>query len=108
MSVLSDNVLEGRTEDDILRIARYRTLVLSPEERPVVEVLEVVGLTEQQSRSHISGNEREVGSVVSIKHLFGSCCPYYRHKRVIMVRMTTIKPIRHTVNFILAHDVGEK
>jgi hypothetical protein len=105
MSVLSDNVLEGRTEDDILRIARYRTLVLSPEERPVVIVLKVVGLTEQQTWSHITWNEREVGTVITIEHLLRSGSTYDSYERVVMIGMTTVEPVGDTIDLILADDV---
>ena len=66
-------VLEGGTEDDVLGVAGDSTLVLSPEEGPVVEVLEVVGLAEQQTRCHITGDGREVGAVVAVEHLFRTC-----------------------------------
>ena len=62
-------VLESRTEDDILGVTSDGAFVLSPEEGPVVEVLEVVGLAEQQTGSHITWDEGEVGTVVAIEHL---------------------------------------
>ena len=39
-------ILESRAEDDVLSIASNGAFVLSPEEWPVVEILEVVGLAE--------------------------------------------------------------
>ena len=51
------DVFQGRTKDDVLSVAGYGALILSPEERPVVEILEMVGLAEEKSRSHISWYE---------------------------------------------------
>lgn len=47
------------------------TFVLSPEERPVVLVLNIVGLQEQHSGHHASGNKREVAAVIAVGHIFG-------------------------------------
>ncbi len=56
MSVFCYNILECGTEDDVLGVAGDGTLVLSPKERPIVVVLKVVGLTEQQAGGHVAGN----------------------------------------------------
>ena len=61
-------ILKGFAKDDILRVATNGTLVLSPQEGPVIVVLKMVGLTEQQTGSHIAWYEREVGTVVAIEH----------------------------------------
>ena len=67
-SVLLD-VLESGTEDDVLGVTGDGAFILSPEERPVVEVLEVIRLAEKQTRRHVTGNGREVCTVVTVEHL---------------------------------------
>ena len=67
-SVLLD-ALESGTEDDVLGVTGNGAFILSPEERPVVEVLEVVWLTEEQSRCYVTWDGREVGAVVTVEHL---------------------------------------
>ena len=62
-------VLESRTEDDILGVTSDGAFVLTPEEGPVVEVLEVVGLAEQKPWGDITGDGREVCTVVAVEHL---------------------------------------
>ena len=52
-----NNSLEGGAEDDVLGVAGYGAFVLPPKEGPVVEVLEVIGLTEQQSWCYIARDE---------------------------------------------------
>ena len=49
--------LESGAEDDVLGVAGNGAFVLSPQERPVVEVLEVVRLAEQQSWCYIARDE---------------------------------------------------
>ena len=44
-------------EDQVACIAGNGSFVLSPEEGPVVEVLEVVGPVKEKAWSHIAGNE---------------------------------------------------
>ena len=83
--------LESGAEDDVLSVAGDGAFVLSPEERPVVEVLEVVRLAEQQSWCHITRDEREVGAVVAIEHLFRACCSDDGYKRVVVVGMAAIE-----------------
>ena len=67
-SVLLD-VLESGTEDDVLGVTGDGAFILSPEEWPVVEVLEVIRLAEKQTRSDITGDGREVCTVVAVEHL---------------------------------------
>ena len=90
---LLGQLLEGRAEDDVLRVSRNGTLVLSPEEWPVVEVLKVVGLAEEYARSHVAGYGREVGTVVAIEHLLGASGSYRGYERVVVVGMTTEYPV---------------
>ena len=61
-SVLLD-VLESGTEDDVLGVTGNGAF------RPVVEVLEVIRLAEKQTRSDITGDGREVCTVVAVEHL---------------------------------------
>ena len=63
------DVLESGTEDDVLGVTGNGAFILSPEERPVVEVLEVIRLTEQKTWGDITGDGREVCTVVAVEHL---------------------------------------
>ena len=78
-------VLKRGSENDVLGVAGDGAFVLSPEEGPVVEVLEVVWLTEQQAWCHVSWDKREVGTVVTIEHLLRTGCAYNSYKRVAVL-----------------------
>ena len=103
---LFHDVLESRAEDDVLRVAGNRALILSPEERPVVEVLKMVGLAEKHTGSHIARYEREVGKVVPIEYLFRTGGSYCCNKRIVVVRMTSEKSVGGAIHFILCYDIG--
>ena len=47
----------------------------------------MVGFAEQESRSNVAWYEREVGTVVAIEYLLGTCSPYYGYKRVVVIGM---------------------
>ena len=100
-------ILEGRAKDDILRIATYRTLVLSPEERPVVIVLEVIWLAEEQAWSHITRDEREVGSVVPIEHSLRAGSTHSRHEWIVVVWVAAKDPVGSAIDIIPTNDVWE-
>ena len=51
------HLLEGLTKDVVAGIAGYSTFVLAPQEWPIVKILKMVGMTEQQSRSHVARYE---------------------------------------------------
>ena len=51
------HLFEGLAEDVVACVTGYGTLVLTPEEWPIIKVLKVVRLAEQQSGSHVAGNE---------------------------------------------------
>ena len=61
-------------------------LVLSPEEGPVVLVLEEVRVEHQDAGDDAAGDEAEVGAVDSIGHLFRDG-PDGRHERGVRVRV---------------------
>ena len=67
----------------------------------------MIRFAEEQTRSHVTRNEREVGTVVTIEHLLRTGCTHDGHKRVVVVGMTTIEPVGHTIDLVLAHDIGE-
>ena len=78
-SVLLLEVLEGGTEDDVLGVTSDGAFVLPPEERPVVEVLKVIWLTEQKTWGYITRDSREVCAVIAVEHLLrtsGTHCCY--------------------------------
>ena len=66
--LLFQHLLERQSEYQVSRIACNRAFVLTPEEWPVVEVLKVVGLAEEDAGRHIAGDEGEVGAVVAVKY----------------------------------------
>ena len=105
-SLSPGKMLKDRTENNILGITGYRTFILSPKERPVIKILKVVGLTEQQSGRHITGDEREVRTIVAIENHLGTRCSNSRHKRIVVIGMTTEKPVGGAVDILLGHDVG--
>ena len=45
------------------------TFILSPEEWPIVLVFDVVGLEKKQTGNYSTGNEGEIGSVISVCHI---------------------------------------
>ena len=51
------HLFEGFTKDVVAGIAGYSTLVLAPQEWPIIKVLKVIGLAEQQSGSHVTRYE---------------------------------------------------
>ena len=51
------HLLEGFTKDVVAGVAGNGTLVLAPQEWPIVKILKVVGLAEQQAGSHVAGYE---------------------------------------------------
>ena len=51
------HLFEGFTKDVVAGVAGYSTLVLTPKEWPIIKVLKVVGLAEQQSGSHVTRYE---------------------------------------------------
>ena len=67
----------------------------------------MIGFAEQQSWRHISRDKREVGTVVAIEHLLGTGGTHHSHKRVVMIGMTAIEPVGHTVDLVLRDDIGE-
>ena len=79
--------LEGFAEDQITAVARDRTFVLAPQERPVVEVLEVVGPAEQHAGRDVAGDEREVRAVVAVEDFLRARRADRRHERVVVVRV---------------------
>ena len=99
-------MLKDRTENNILGITGYRTFILSPQERPIIEILKVVRLTEQQSRRHIAGNEREIRTVITIEDHLGPRCSNGRHKRIVVIGMATEKPVGGAVDIFLRPNVG--
>ena len=67
----------------------------------------MIRLTEEQTRCHITRDEREVGTVVTIEHLFRTGSTHNGHKRVVVIGVTTIEPVCHTVDLVLADDIRE-
>ena len=51
------DILEERAKDDVLSVAGYGAFVLTPKERPVVVVLEVIGTAEEETGRHVSWDE---------------------------------------------------
>ena len=51
------HLLEGFTKDVVAGVAGNGTLVLAPQEWPIVKILKVVGLAEQQAGSHVTRYE---------------------------------------------------
>ena len=74
------SVLERQAENHVLRISGNGAFVLPPQERPVVEVLEMVGLAEEQTWGHIARYEREVGAVVAIEYGLRTSGTYSSHQ----------------------------
>ena len=54
-------------EVEVACVVGNGTFVLTPEEWPIVVVLEVVWLTEENARSYVARNEREVSTVVAVE-----------------------------------------
>lgn len=63
-----NHLFESQAENQITRVSGNCAFVLSPKERPIVVVLEMVGLAEEYARRHIARNEREIGTVIPIKY----------------------------------------
>ena len=63
-----DQFLECQSEYQITRIARDGAFVLSPKEWPIVVILKMVGLAEEDAGCHIAGNEGEIGAIVAVKY----------------------------------------
>ena len=55
--LFSIHLFEGFTKDIVAGVAGYGAFILAPQERPVIKVLKVVGLAEQQAGSHVTGYE---------------------------------------------------
>ena len=70
----SYEVFERRSEDEIACIASDGSFVLSPEERPVVIVLEMVRMPEEDSWGYIAWYEREICPVVAVENLLRTGC----------------------------------
>ena len=104
---LALNVSEGLSEYQIRSVTGDCPFILSPQEGPVVVILEVVRLTEQESWSDIARDKREVRSVVSVEHLFGMGRSDRSHERVVVVRVTTEQPGRRFVDVLFPDDVRE-
>ena len=56
-ALFCSHLLEGFTKDVVAGVAGYGAFILAPQERPVIKVLKVVGLAEQQAGSHVTGYE---------------------------------------------------
>ena len=66
----------------------------------------MIGLAEQQSWSHIAWDCREVGTIVPVEHLLGAGCSYNGYERVVVIGMTSVKPVGNAVDLILAEMSG--
>ena len=105
LTLFVNNASQCRTEDNVLCVSCNGTFVLSPQERPVVIVLEVVGASEQQAWSDVTRNEGEVGTVVAIEYLLGTGCSHYRYEGVVVIGVTTIDPVGRTEDDVTLDDV---
>ena len=52
-----DKILECRTHDEVAGVTADGSFILSPEERPVVIVLEVIRMSEENARSDVTRDE---------------------------------------------------
>ena len=67
----------------------------------------MVRLAEEQTWGHVAWDEREVGTVVTIKDLLRTSSTHHGHKRVVVVGMTAVEPVGHAVDLILRDDIRE-
>jgi hypothetical protein len=65
-------VSESMAENYIACVSCNSAFVLSPKKWPVIIVLEVVGLSEQYTGSHVTGDGGEIGPVVAVEDSFGT------------------------------------
>ena len=64
-------------------------------------------MTEEQTRSHIARDGREVRTVVAVEDILRTGCTHCRHQRIIMVHMAAEKIVRSLVDMPLLNDLRE-